>query len=146
MSAPSVVEIKRALARAGFEVYRTRGDEVQIAERPRENQIMESGVSLVAADPPRVRVVVRAQQSDFTAEGEAALFERARRVGEACVGRGYAEVAARSKPMLDPGDPTRVLDTWFEVVFEVGADGLDGALAQARWAVAIDKVASASGG
>src|SRR5436853_550872 len=42
----SVPEIKKALLASGFEVYRTRGNEVHSADRVRDNLIMDSGVSV----------------------------------------------------------------------------------------------------
>ena len=72
--------IKRALIEAGFEVFRTRNEEIVLAERPRENLIMDSGVRLRLGDPTdaalEVRVVLRAQKADFPAEDEVQLFDR----------------------------------------------------------------------
>ena len=60
----NALRTKKVLIDAGFEVFRTRGEEIVIAERPRENLIMDSGVRLRlgdASDPAlEVRVVLRA--------------------------------------------------------------------------------------
>jgi hypothetical protein len=121
MPKPTPTELKKLLASAGFEIYRTTGDRVELADRVRDNLIMDSGVSVLAADEDLVvRFITRAQASEFAGESEQQLFERARRMGAAAVGSGYAEVSTRAVPVLDPGDRARVLDTWYEVAFERG--------------------------
>lgn len=142
MPALTVQELKKALQRAGFEVYRTRGDDVQLAERPRENLIMDAGISVATGDPLRVRFVVRAQRADFQGEDDAKLFDRARAMASAGVERGYLELTTSVRSMLDPGDPQHVLDTWFEVVFEKGSATLDEALDEVRFALTVEKAAS----
>ena len=65
-------QIKRVLIDAGFEVFRTRGEEIVLAERPRENLIMDSGVRLRLGEPLEVRVVFRAQRARFSRRGRVA--------------------------------------------------------------------------
>ena len=142
MPAPTVQEIKKALVQAGYEVYRARGDEIQLAERPRENLIMDAGVSLVASEPVKVRFVVRAQRADFPGEDEAALFERARGLGRACVDRGYVEFDTRARTLFDPGDSSRVLDTWYEVFFERPMSSLTEALDEVMVVLQFEKAAT----
>src|SRR3954463_16233477 len=103
----SLAEIRKALVAAGFEVYRTRGDEVQVADRVRDNLIMDSGVAVKAKGSLTVQVVVRAQRSDFPGEHAATLFERARQLAGAALSRGYVETATLTSPMQDPADPAR---------------------------------------
>ena len=43
-------ELKKALVSSGFEVFRTMPDHVVLAERPRENLILDSGVRVRALD------------------------------------------------------------------------------------------------
>jgi predicted nucleotide-binding protein len=142
MPAPSVQELKKALQRAGFEVYRTRGDDVHLAERPRENLIMEAGVSVGTGESMRVRFVVRAQRADFQGEDDGRLFERARAQAAPATARGYAESATSVRSMLDPGDATHVLDTWFEVAFEKPIESVDEAIEEVRFALSLDKAAA----
>src|SRR5262245_46181073 len=93
-------ETKKALREAGFEIYRTRADVIYVAERVRENLLMDSGIYIdVGRDPSlsgarRVIVgfVVRAQRSDFPGAPDAQLFERARKLAEPATARGYREV------------------------------------------------------
>jgi hypothetical protein len=91
----TVQELKRALVSAGFEVYRTQGAEVHLAERPRENLIMDAGVSVVVDGPLRVRMVTRAQKNDFPGEDGERLTARARRQADAALARGFAERSVR---------------------------------------------------
>ena len=91
---PSLAEIKKALVAAGFELYRTRGDEVHVADRVRDNLIMDSGVSVRAKGSLSVRFVARAQRSDFPSDGPASLFEKARGLGVIAEARGYAETGS----------------------------------------------------
>jgi hypothetical protein len=183
MPALTVQELKKAIQQAGLEVYRTRGNEVHLAERPRENLIMDAGVSVLLAVVPsettpappavasspsdpaptlapsagpasvnpddltatslaRVRFVVRAQKADFHGEDDAQLFERARSLGSPVAGRGYLEVEQRARVMPDPGDPSRVLDTWFEILFERHVQDVSELLDEARLLLKIEKAAS----
>ena len=48
----SALDIKRALKDAGLEVYRTRGDVVQLAERVRENLLMDAQIFVRAPAAP----------------------------------------------------------------------------------------------
>jgi hypothetical protein len=128
-------ELKKLLVSERFEVYRTVGDRVMLADRVRENLIMDSGVSVAATDSGYVlRVVFRAQASDFQGESPEWLQEHARRAGEPASVVGYVEVSTNVVPIHDPSDRSHVLDTWYEVGFEntLGTpEALFGALKQA---------------
>ena len=95
--------IKRALIEAGFEVFRTRSEEIVLAERPRENLIMDSGVRLRLAASLEVRVVLRAQKADFPNEEEARIFERVRKLADHALAAGFAEVSTSVTRVADPG-------------------------------------------
>jgi hypothetical protein len=137
----SLAEIRKALIAAGFELYRTRGDEVHVADRVRDNLIMDSGVSLRAKGSITVKVIVRAQRSDFPGEGAATLFERARELATSAVSRGYVETATLTNAMQDPADPARTLDTWYEVCFEKGVPTLEEAMLEVGFALKVEKTA-----
>lgn len=152
---PTAAEIKKALREAGLEVYRTRGDVVHLAERVRENLLMDAQIFIrvgsaggdpqtpgAAADAAtRVGFVVRAQRNDFPNDGEEHLFERARQLAAPAVDRGYAEASAEVRKVFDPGDGQRTLDTWCEVSFEKPVADLEAAIAEARFALSIEKAA-----
>jgi hypothetical protein len=138
---PTSLEIKKALKDAGLEVYRTKGDVVHLAERVRENLLMDAGIFICAAGP-RVGFVVRAQRNDFPHEGEDGLFARARSMAAPALDRGYLEVVAEVRKVFDPGDGQRTLDTWCEVSFEKPVDDLASAVDEARFALSIEKAAA----
>lgn len=135
-------DIKRALIQAGLEVYRTRGDVVHVAERVRENLIMDSGVRVEAAGPAVV-LVVRAQRSDFPNEGTESLWGRVELHAEAARARGFVELERTLTPVLDPGDAGHVLDTWCELSLRKTLDDVDAAIAEVRFALSIDKAVAA---
>src|ERR1700679_1875233 len=115
---PTAAEIKKALKEAGLELYRTRGDVVYLADRVRENLLMDAGTFVrggtVGTTAARVGFVLRAQHTHFPNEGEDHLFERARALATPAVERGYLEVSAEVRKVLDPGDDQRTIDTWCE--------------------------------
>ncbi len=139
-------EIKKALREAGVEVYRTRGDVVYIAERVRENLLMDSGVFVDAqhaqeAGHPKVGFVARAQRTDFPGVPDDQLFERARKLGEPALSRGFREVGTNLREVTDPGDAERVIDTWCEIQFEKPVESLEGAVGEVRFALSIERAA-----
>ncbi|MDI1443970.1 hypothetical protein [Polyangium sp. 6x1] len=138
---PTPAEVKKALIAAGFEVYRTRGDVVHVAERARENLIMDSGVRVHAGEVA-VGLVLRAQRSDFPHDPDDEMFERARGLAVAARERGYHEVGAQITRLPDPSDEERTLDSWFEVSFEKRVAGLDEAMAEVGFALSLEKAAS----
>jgi hypothetical protein len=137
---PTAAEIKKALKDAGLEVYRTKGEVVHLAERVRENLLMDAGI-FIHAGGPRVGFVVRAQRNDFPNEAEEHLFARARKMAAPAVDRGYLEVEAEVRKVFDPGDGERTLDTWCEVSFEKAVADVADAVAEARFALSLEKAA-----
>ncbi|MGH7439438.1 MAG: hypothetical protein ACRENE_27430 [Polyangiaceae bacterium] len=143
MSEPSpplnAARARKALIEAGFEVFRTRGDEILLAERPRENLIMDSGVRLRLCDPLEVRIVLRAQKADYPNDEDASLFDRVRKVGAAAASTGFVEVATAVTPVTDPGDAGRTLDTFYEITYAKPAPGLEQALSELKLALSLEK-------
>src|SRR5690606_6106717 len=122
------------------EVYRTQGAVVHVAERVRENLIMDSGVC-IDGKGKKVVFYTRAQRGDFPGESEEALYGRARSLGEAAVGRGF-EVAGRFVTEVpDPGDDAVTLDRWYQVQFEKAIASIEDAVELVRFAFGIEKTA-----
>jgi hypothetical protein len=131
--------VKRVLIEAGFEVFRTRNEEIVLAERPRENLIMDSGVRLRLTEPLEIRIVLRAQKADFPNEDEAHLFERVRKLAAPAVSDGFAEVATAVTRVTDPGDAERTLDTFYEITYSKRTARLDDAVAELKFALGLEK-------
>lgn len=146
---PSIQELKRALVQAGLEVYRTRPDAVHLAERPRDNQILDAGISVRPAANDgtlEVRVVLRAQRSDFPNDSKEKAWDRVRATARTelfATGLAYGEHEARELPMLDPGDKTKTLDVWYEIVFTIVVADVDAAIAEVKRALVVDKYVKA---
>lgn len=142
MSSPlTPQQLKKALVASGFEVFRTLPEEVVLAERVRENLILDSGVRLgpLVDGRFRVRIVFRAQRADFPSEEDAALFDRVRKLAEPAVTNGFAEVTTAVTAVKDPADPDRTLDTFYEVFLAREAATVDDALPILKFALALEK-------
>jgi hypothetical protein len=138
----SASRIKKALLDAGFEVFRSRGEEIVLAERPRENLIMDSGVRLrlaASGESLEVRIVLRAQKADFPNEDESHLFDRVRKLASPAVSGGFAEISTAVTKVADPGDAERTLDTFYEITFAKPAARLDAALVELKFALTLEK-------
>jgi hypothetical protein len=118
MPSPTPSELKKQLIALGLEIFRVQGNRVHLADRVRENLIMDGGVAAVASDPLAVRLVVRAQASHFAGDTPDQLFGRARSLAQASEARGYREVETTVVPVRDPGGGPGTLDTWYEVAYE----------------------------
>ncbi len=132
-------QLKKTLVDAGLEVFRARGDEVVLAERPRENLIMDSGVRLRASTPLEVRVVLRAQKAEFPNEDEEHIFARVRALAAAVTADGFVEIETSVSPVIDPGDASHTLDTFYEIYYSKPAADLEAAVASVRAALAFEK-------
>lgn len=139
---PTPAELKKTLLARGFEVYRTLADQVILADRVRDNLIMDSGVAARPGAVLAVRFVARAQASDFPALETNELYERARACVTDAVARGYAEIGTAEVTVRDPGDASSTLDTWYEVQFERAVASEDELEQELRYALSLDKTAS----
>ncbi len=145
MPTPSARELKKTLIREGFEVYRTQNDYVLLAERVRDNLIMDSGVAVRSTAGLAVRIVLRAQANDFPGDGPDRLLARARELGKELEARGYEELETQTVPILDPGDRSSTLDTWYEVSLERAVANDDELLEELAFAMRLDKTVPAPG-
>ncbi|HYQ42241.1 MAG TPA: hypothetical protein VER11_09735 [Polyangiaceae bacterium] len=143
MSPPTPSELKKLLLAEGFEVYRTQSDQIVLADRVRDNLIMDSGVAARLGDVRCVRFVVRAQASDFPNDPIPTIFERARQMATDALGRGYREIGENSVEVRDPGDDSQTLDVWHEVAFEKALANDAELIAELRYALSLEKTAPA---
>ncbi len=112
-------EIKKRLAADGFQVFRTLQTEIVLADRVRDNLIMDSGVRVcLDGDGYAVRCVVRSQRSDHPQDTDAEGMARARALAAGLSQSGYQAVEERTSPIEDPNVPGRELDLWCELVLE----------------------------
>lgn len=142
MTKEDLQTLKRALVDAGVEIYRTRADEIHVAERIRLH-IMDSGIRVVFGDGARVTFSARSQRSDFPYENEASLFEKVRStVGRAATEHGFGEVSATTIEVKDPVDNEKVLDVWHEVTYARNVGDMASAVAEVQWCLALEKYIS----
>jgi hypothetical protein len=134
-------QLKKALIASGFEVFRTLPEEVVLAERVRENLILDSGVrlALLGDGGYRVRLVLRAQRADFPSDDESALFERVRKLAAPALADGFAETATHVNAVKDPADATRVLDTFYEVSLAREVATVEDAVPVLKFALSLEK-------
>lgn len=138
---PDLKELKKALREGGLEVYRTEGTVVHLADRVRENLIMDAHVR-VSTHPLTVTFDARAERSMFPGESDEQLHERARDLGRAALERGFGERRAFITDVPDPSNPDAVLERWYQVEFERMVDDVGAAIDEARFAVGLDKTAT----
>jgi len=133
--------LKKALVTEGFEIYRTGPNLIALADRVRDNLLMDSGVAAVEDLGLAVRLVLRAQASDFPGEDENGLFGRARSLSATVIAKGYVEIGASAVPIQDPSDRSRTLDTWCEVSYERRVADEAELYEELRFALGVTKVA-----
>lgn len=134
-------QLKKALVASGFEVFRTLPTEVVLAERVRENLILDSGVRIAPLDGGglQVRLVLRAQKADFPNDDESALFDRVRKLAEAAIAKGFAETSTGVRAVSDPGDATRTIDTFYEMFLSKDVDTVEDAVPVLKVALSLEK-------
>jgi hypothetical protein len=137
---PSPSELKKSLLSQGFEIYRTSPDQIALADRVRDNLLMDAGVSVRLAELA-VRIVLRSQAGDFPGETAEQLYSRARDLADAAISKGYREIACNAVPVPDPGDRSKTLDTWYEVVFELTLQSEAQLTDELHYALALEKTA-----
>jgi hypothetical protein len=139
MTISDAAELKKLLKTSGFEVYRTVEGRILLAERVRDNLIMDSGIAvgpsgLYGASPEQLQISVtlRAQASHFPGSSVEQLQLETRALAAPFLARGYDEETFLGQSLLDPTDPSQVLDTSFELRLSrnVGVEQLEGELRQ----------------
>jgi len=143
MPAADTAELKRRLRGEGFEIYRTLDGRVLLAERVRDNLIMDSGVaagpSARGPDALCVFVTVRAQLSHFPGAAPDAVRAHAWDLAQSFQGRGYTAGEPAMSEMRDPSRPDRTLDTIFEIPLSRELDDAQDLLAELRVALSLPR-------
>ena len=141
MSSSTPQQLKKTLVANGFEIFRTLADEVVLAERVRENLILDSGVRVAPLESGQlqVRLVLRAQKADFPNEDESSLFARVRKLAEPAVAQGFAEVSTAVTAIKDPADASRTLDTFYEVNLAHDVASVDDMLPVLKFVLSLEK-------
>ena len=122
-------------------MFRTLGHRLVLADRVRDNLIMDSGVSVDCRPPHRVRVVVRARACDYPDENAEQLFSRARELARSALGDTYQEVESDVVHVDDPSGSEDVLDIWYQVSFEKTGLQTAGLADELRHALSLKKLA-----
>lgn len=110
-------DLKRLVRNAGFQVYGTQGQQILLAERVRDNLILDSGISL-SPDPLSIIVTVRAQMIHFPGQPIEHAREFADRLGDAFLALGYTRERSETVAIQNPNQVGSTLDTVCEVVFQ----------------------------
>jgi hypothetical protein len=135
---PTPSELKKSLLAQGFEIYRTSPDQIALADRVRDNLLMDAGVSVRLAELA-VRLVLRAQAGDFPGEAAEQIYERVRGLAVAAMERGYREIGCHEVPVPDPGDRSKTLDIWYEVTLERALPREEDLVSELRYALGLEK-------
>jgi hypothetical protein len=114
---------------------------VIVADRVRDNLILDSGVRVRAGDPMEVRLIMGLRQTQYPNESDEQLFERLRELAEAAVGKGFTEADTKTAPVNDPADAKKRLDTFFELVLVKRESDRAAMLDLVRFGVEIAKTA-----
>lgn len=127
MSVTDPAELKRKLRAAGFEIYRTAENRVQLAERIRDNLIMDSGVAALFSEPSgfAIRVTVRAQASHFPGASVEHLWTQANTLAEQFLTDGYLIESQSAELVPDPNDTEKSLDTAHEILLKRPVESMD---------------------
>jgi len=143
----STSQLKKTLVASGFEVFRTLPEEVVLAERVRENLILDSGIRVapLVDGKYQVRLVLRAQKADFPNEDEPTLFARVRKLAEPAVAQGFAEVSTAVTAVKDPADASRTLDTFYEVNLSQDVATVEDAVPVIKFVMTLEKAVGHKG-
>lgn len=138
---PTPQQLKKALVASGFEVFRTLAEEVVLAERVRENLILDSGVRVATLGDGKlqVRLILRAQRADFPHDDEPALFARVRELAEPAVSHGFSEISTAVTAIKDPADASRTLDTFYEVNLAQDVASVEDAVPLLKFVLSLEK-------
>jgi len=122
-------------------VYRTTGQEVIIAERVRDNLILDSGVRVRAGKPMEIRIVMGLRRGQYPNESDEQVFARLRQLASPAMGRGFLEKQTGQAPVNDPADAKKTLDTFFELTLVKEEPEVPAMLELVRFALEVAQLA-----
>lgn len=128
-------ELKKSLVQAGFEVYRTTPAGIVLAERVRENQIMDAGIRVSVEEPHEIQVRFRAEKHVFPGMDDAAVFAHITELTASAVATGFREARREVVPQMSPSDREVQLDTFLEIYLVQTAPSFEAACQLARAAL-----------
>lgn len=135
-------ELKKKLRKSGFDVYRTLPDRVILAERIRDNLIMDSGVAALIGTEFSVETIIRVQQSHFPGKNDEQLREQTQLLATPFLAAGYQQLEHSEEAMMDPSEPENQLDTLYELRISKDSGDLTVLLAQLKQALAWQRSSS----
>ncbi|MBP9113955.1 MAG: hypothetical protein KBF88_14175 [Polyangiaceae bacterium] len=140
------LELKKLLIASGFEVYRTMGNDVVLADRVRDNLVLDSGVRCRlrpgdAAIPLEVRVIMALRRSEHPDHSEEDIFAKVRELAAPVLHEGFGEVEFAPRQVSDPGDSSRTLETFCEVIFSRTSTDVSEAIESLKVALTVVKTA-----
>jgi hypothetical protein len=139
VSVPSLEAARAVIVENGIEVFRVKGDTIQLAVRVRSH-LMDAGVSVAFGARPRIEFTVRVQNSDFPGTAAEEMFSKVRNsTASQAQAHGFAEFDSRCRPVHDPIDDSRVLDVWYELTFAKDTLDLEQLMHDVRWALTLSK-------
>lgn len=87
-----------------------------VADRVRDNLILDSGVRVRAGETMEVRLIMGLRRGQFPNESDEQLFARLRQLASPAMNHGFVEAQTGTAPVNDPADSKKTLDTFFELV------------------------------
>lgn len=122
-------------------MYRTTGQEVIVAERVRDNLILDSGVRVRAGAPMAITIVMGLRRGQYPNDSDDQVFARLRELAAPATGRGFTEKKSGMAPVRDPADGARTLDTFFEVELAKEEPDTSAMLELVRFALSVAQTA-----
>lgn len=112
-----------------------------MADRVRDNLILDSGVRVRAGRPMEVRIVMGLRRGQYPNESDEQVFARLRELAGPALGRGFSEQHTGKAPVNDPADAKRTLDTFFELILVKEEADVAAMLDLVRFAVKVAQTA-----
>lgn len=125
-------DLKKKLLSEGVEVYRTLSTHVVVAERVRENLILDSQVRIFHGELFALEVVYRVEAHVFRGETDEQIFGRVTTLSAFATTRGFHEVSRAIVPITDPQSPASILDHFYEITMRKDGATWNDALAGLR--------------